>query len=132
MSSSTANSDQIQIPALKLTTDETRVLVECERESLIYRSIPLGLTMAFFTQYGMSRNMITGKGKWLKLTASLFAGYIIGKMSYAPACREKILTQIPHSALAQAIRRDSTPEHETNNDTSRPSFTTRSSNDTNK
>jgi hypothetical protein len=91
------------LPA-QLDRDETHVLAECERESLIYRSIPLGLMTFFATQYAMSRNMITTKGKWVKLGASLFAGYIIGKVSYAPTCRNKILTQIPDSNLAHAIR----------------------------
>lgn len=93
-----------QMPPAQLDGDERRVLAECERESLIYRSIPLGLMTFFATQYAMSRNIITTKGKWFKLGAGLFAGYILGKVSYAPTCRKKILTQIPDSNLAQAIR----------------------------
>jgi hypothetical protein len=92
------------MPPTQLDRDETRVLAECESESLIYRSIPLGLITFFATQYAMSRNIITTKGKWIKLGAGLFAGYIIGKVSYAPTCRKKILTQIPDSNLAHAIR----------------------------
>jgi hypothetical protein len=93
-----------QLPPTQLDRDETRVLAECERESLMYRSIPLGLMTFFATQYAMSRNLITTKGKWFKLGAGLFAGYILGKVSYAPTCRKKILTQIPDSNLAHAIR----------------------------
>ncbi|UJR37954.1 hypothetical protein I4U23_030638 [Adineta vaga] len=93
-----------QMPAPQLNQDETRVLGECEKESLIYRSIPLGLISFFATQYGMQRNIITTKAKWVKLSASLFLGYLIGKISYAPTCRKKILTQIPDSNLAHAIR----------------------------
>jgi hypothetical protein len=93
-----------QMPAVQLDQDETRVLAECERESLMYRSIPLGLMTFFATQYAMSRNLITTRGKWFKLGGGLFAGYILGKISYAPTCRKKILTQIPDSNLAHAIR----------------------------
>ncbi|CAF0722227.1 unnamed protein product [Adineta steineri] len=93
-----------QMPPTQLNQEEKRVLAECEKESLMYRSIPLGLMTFFATQYAMSRNMITTKGKWLKLSTSLFAGYILGKISYAPTCRNKILTQIPESNLAHAIR----------------------------
>ncbi len=93
-----------QMPPAQLDGDERRVLAECERESLIYRSIPLGLMTFFATQYAMSRNLISTKAKWVKLGAGLFAGYILGKVSYAPTCRNKILTQIPDSNLAQAIR----------------------------
>ncbi|CAF1580662.1 unnamed protein product [Adineta ricciae] len=92
---------QMQPP--QLTPDETRVLAECERESLIYRSIPLGLITFFATQFAMQRNIITAKAKWVKLGASLFTGYLLGKISYAPTCRKKILTQIPESHLAHAI-----------------------------
>lgn len=93
-----------QMPPVQLDRDETRVLAECERESLIYRSIPLGLITFFATQYAMSRNIITTKARWIKLGAGLFSGYLIGKVSYAPTCRQKILTQIPNSNLAHAIR----------------------------
>lgn len=89
---------------VQLDPEETRVLAECERESLMYRSIPLGLMAMFATQYGMSRNMLSQNARFFKLGASLFAGYIIGKASYAPACRRKILSQIPNSNLAIAIR----------------------------
>ena len=91
-------------PQVQLDRDETRILAECERESLIYRSIPLGLTALFAAQYAMSRNIITTKAKWVKLGACLFTGYLLGKISYAPTCRKKILTQIPDSHLAHAIR----------------------------
>lgn len=87
-----------------LDDDEKRVLAECERESLLYRSIPLGLIALFGTRYAMSRNIITQQGKFIKFGASLFAGYIIGKVTYAATCRNKILTQIPNSNLAHAIR----------------------------
>lgn len=93
-----------QMPPTQLDDNEKRVLAECERESLIYRSIPLGLITFFATQYAMQRNFITTKAKWAKLGAGLFTGYIIGKVSYAPTCRNKILTQIPDSNLAYAIR----------------------------
>lgn len=104
MSRSPSDPGQPQLPPVQLDQDETRILAECERESLIYRSIPLGLIAFFATQYGMTRNIITPKAKWLKLGASLFSGYIIGKVSYAPTCRKKILSQIPDSNLARAIR----------------------------
>jgi hypothetical protein len=93
-----------QMPPLQLDNDEKRVLAECEKESLIYRSIPLGVMTLFATQYAMSKNMITTRGKWIKLGAGLFFGYIVGKVSYAATCRNKILTQLPNSNLAHAIR----------------------------
>jgi len=100
----TQTHSQMAPAAAQLDRDEIRVLAECERESLMYRSIPLGLMTFFATQYAMSRNLITTKGKWIKLGAALFSGYILGKISYAPTCRKKILTQIPNSNLAHAIR----------------------------
>ena len=102
--SHTANQNHSQTLPTQLDQNEKRVLAECERESLVYRSIPLGLMALFATQYAISRNLITSQAKWLKLGASLFAGYIIGKASYASTCRNKILSQIPNSHLARVIR----------------------------
>lgn len=104
------------MPPMQLDDDEKRVLAECERDSLVYRSIPLGLISFFATQFAMSRNLITPRGKWFKFSASLFAGYIIGKVSYAPTCRNKILTQIPNSNLAYAIRGAETRDGSTASD----------------
>ncbi|CAF1137329.1 unnamed protein product [Adineta steineri] len=96
-------STTIQVPA-QLSRDETRVLEECKHESLMYRSIPLGLGAYFGLQYSMSKNIISTRGKWFKIAGVLIAGYIIGKISYTSTCRKKILTQIPNSSLAQLIR----------------------------
>lgn len=88
----------------RLDRDETRVLNECDREALIYRSLPLGATMFFGTQYAMAIHLISSKNKWLKLGASVFVGGLIGKFSYAAACQRKILEEIPDSHLARLIR----------------------------
>lgn len=104
MSGTTPHPAHPPMPPAQLDHDEKRVLADCERESLMYRSIPLGLVTLFATQYAMSKNVITAKAKWFKLGAGLFAGYIMGKVSYAPTCRKKILTEIPNSNLAYAIR----------------------------
>lgn len=106
--SGTSNTS-IQAPA-QLTRDETRILQECDRESLIYRSLPLGILTFFATQYAMTKNIISTKAKWFKLGGGLFAGYIIGKISYTTTCRNKILTQIPNSSLAQMINGVQPPE----------------------
>jgi hypothetical protein len=88
----------------QLTRDETRILEECDRESLIYRSLPLGILTFAAIQYAMTKNIISTKAKWFKLGAGVFAGYIIGKVSYTFACRKKILTLIPDSGLARMIQ----------------------------
>ena len=88
----------------QLDRDETRVLAECESEALIYRSIPAGVLTFLATQYAMSINLLSTRAKWAKLGASVFAGYFIGKLSYASTCQRKILSEIPHSHLARVIR----------------------------
>jgi hypothetical protein len=60
--------------------------------------------MFFGTQYAMAINLISPKNKWLKLGASVLAGCLIGKFSYAAACQRKILREIPSSNLARLIR----------------------------
>ena len=107
-------------PPAQLSRDETRVLDECDRESLIYRSLPLGILSVLGTQYAMTKNILSFKAKWFKLGLSLFAGYIIGKVSYTFACRKKILREIPNSSLAQMIQgveaqyTNTSPERQTN------------------
>ncbi|CAF1249584.1 unnamed protein product [Rotaria sp. Silwood1] len=96
-------STSIQQPT-QLTRDETRILEECEQESLIYRSLPFSVCAFFAIQYAMSKNIISTKAKWFKLGAGVFAGYMIGKFSYAIACQKKILMKIPDSNLAKIIR----------------------------
>ena len=91
-------------PPTQLTRDETRILEECDRESMIYRGLPLGILSFFATQHAMTKNILSPKAKWFKLGLGLFAGYIIGKISYTSACRKKGLAQIPESNLAQTIR----------------------------
>ncbi|CAF0790333.1 unnamed protein product [Didymodactylos carnosus] len=93
-----------KLPGLTLSTDETKILAECEKESLLYRSIPLGLIGLFGTQLAIQRNILTPKLKYLKLGFGLLTGYILGKISYAPTCKNKILKRIPDSDLARAIR----------------------------
>lgn len=97
------SSNTIHAPEM-LTREETRVLDECDRESIIYRSIPFSIFTFFAMQYAMSKNKISTKGKWIKLGASVFAGYMIGKVSYAFACQKKILAEIPDSNLGRMIR----------------------------
>ncbi|CAF1054822.1 unnamed protein product [Rotaria sordida] len=70
-------------PPKQLNRDETRILEECEQESLIYRSLPLSICSFFAIQYTI---------------------YMIGKFSYALACQKKILMKIPDSNLAKMIR----------------------------
>ncbi|CAF1094192.1 unnamed protein product [Rotaria sordida] len=70
-------------PPKQLNRDETRILEECEQESLIYRSLPLSICSFFAIQYAI---------------------YMIGKFSYALACQKKILMKIPDSNLAKMIR----------------------------
>lgn len=91
-------------PPAQLSREEVRLLEQCERESLIYRSVPLTICSFFAVQYAMSKNILSTRAKWLKLGAAGFAGYIIGKVSYTPACRRKLLAELPDSALAQLIR----------------------------
>ena len=104
MSASASSPDHNDLTTMHLDDDEKRILAECERNSLIYRSIPLGLVAMFSVQYGMKTNFISSNMKFFKLGAALFSGYLIGKVSYAPACRKKILTQIPNSNLAHILR----------------------------
>ncbi|XP_025054119.1 OCIA domain-containing protein 1 isoform X2 [Alligator sinensis] len=74
------------------TEDERRLLRECSRESFWYRSAPYSLISMFLTSHLMKRGVITTNSRFgvvAKLSFAGIIGYVAGKISYMPACREK-------------------------------------------
>ncbi|KAL5011507.1 hypothetical protein ScPMuIL_010058 [Solemya velum] len=94
-------------PRMRLSSEEMKVLRECNSESFYYRCIPFGLGLMGVTQYSVNRGYLAGHpryGALFKNFGALLAGYILGKISYQSKCREKILA-LPDSQLAETLRR---------------------------
>ncbi|XP_041357337.1 OCIA domain-containing protein 1-like [Gigantopelta aegis] len=99
--------------APKLSSEEMLILKECNWESLMYRCIPLGVVFMGTTQFLVKIGYLSGHPKYgslFKNMGALFIGYLAGKLSYQSTCREKILTRIPNSRLAQALSGKKNPE----------------------
>lgn len=95
-------------PGVPALTPEEKVLMdECRRESFYYRALPIGLTFSSLVQLGIANGKIaapTTLSKVIKLFAAGTAGYVLGKASYAGACREKFLQKAPNSNISKMLR----------------------------
>lgn len=88
------------------SSDELRVLKECNTESFFQRSLPIGTAFGvaayFSVKSGYFRpNARFGAGP--KVALSVIFGYFIGKFSYQQKCAEKIM-QLPNSRLAEVLK----------------------------
>ena len=91
---------------IHLTRDETHILEECERESLIYHSVSLSgfiyiyIFFFFAIQYSMSeKSIISTHAKWFILGIDGFVSYCYGKTVIC-ICLSK---EISDSHLAKMI-----------------------------
>lgn len=90
-----------------LTPDELKVLQECNRESFMYRALPLGLGAAVAVQYGTKMGYLTPHpkyGPYIKMMGAGFVGWMVGKFSYRRQCEEKLM-RLPNSVIGEALRR---------------------------
>jgi len=95
-------------PGVPALTPEEKVLMdECRRESFYYRALPIGVTFSSLVQLGIANGKIaapTTTSKIIKMFAAGTAGYMLGKASYAGACREKFLQKAPDSNISKMLR----------------------------
>lgn len=106
---------QIAIPVL--TEEEKQVLKECDRDGFYKRALPLSLgnmLAAHMLVKGGYWNPNPKYGSLPKVLVVGSIGYFLGKLSYLPACQQKVLEKIPNSNLAAQIRKaKGLPEPET-------------------
>ncbi|KAF2357153.1 Ovarian carcinoma immunoreactive antigen [Trinorchestia longiramus] len=91
----------------KFSAEEMRVLKECGRESLLFRSIPFATVTSCLTYYGLAKGYLKTNptfGFFPKVTFAAIVGYFVGKLSYQKQCADMVL-QLPNSKLADAIRK---------------------------
>ena len=90
-----------------LTPEEKVLMDECRSESFYYRALPIGVTFSSLVQLGIANGKIaapTTTSKIIKMFAAGTAGYMLGKASYAGACREKFLQKAPDSNISKMLR----------------------------
>ncbi|XP_076446445.1 OCIA domain-containing protein 1-like isoform X2 [Babylonia areolata] len=92
----------------RLTQEEIKILEECNTESFWYRCMPLGLAFGGATTFLVKAGHLKPHpryGATLKALGAVFLGYVMGKISYQSVCQQKILEKIPHTNLAQSVRK---------------------------
>lgn len=90
----------------KFSTDELRVLRECNVESFWQRSLPLGTAFGVAAYMAVRNGYLKGNtryGAGPKAAVGVIVGYFLGKFSYQQRCAEKIM-QLPNSKLAEMLK----------------------------
>ncbi|XP_026760503.2 OCIA domain-containing protein 1-like [Galleria mellonella] len=90
----------------RFSQDELRVLAECNRESFIQRSLPLGIGLGFGTYTAVQAGHLKPNARFgavPKVSLAVIVGYFLGKLSYQQACAEKLMA-LPGSYIGQLLR----------------------------
>lgn len=90
----------------QFSADELRVIRECDVESLLQRSLPIGTGFGLAAYYAVRHGYLKGSVKWgptPKTVVASIIGYFIGKLSYQNKCAEKIMA-LPDSKLGEMLR----------------------------
>ncbi|XP_037034362.1 OCIA domain-containing protein 1-like [Bradysia coprophila] len=90
----------------QFSPDELRAIKECDVESLIQRSLPIGTGFGLAAYYAVRGGYLKGSVKWgptPKTVVASIIGYFIGKLSYQNKCAEKIMA-LPDSKLGEMLK----------------------------
>ncbi|CAH0716698.1 unnamed protein product, partial [Brenthis ino] len=90
----------------KFSQDELRVLQECNTESFLQRSLPLGTAFGLSALFGVQKGHLKPNprfGAIPKVTLAVIVGYFLGKLSYQQACAEKLMA-LPNSYIGQLLK----------------------------
>jgi len=90
----------------QFTTEEIRVLKECNRESFWYRSVPFGTLLGVGAYYAVRNGYLKPSARFgagPKMFIGSVVGYVFGKVSYRATCVEKLMN-LPNSPLADMLR----------------------------
>lgn len=92
---------------IQFSAEEMEALKECEIESLVQRSIPIGTALGVAAYMGVQRGMLAPHPKFgasPKILGAAFLGFLIGKLSYQAKCAEKLM-RLPNSQVGEMLRR---------------------------
>jgi len=90
----------------QFSPEEQRAIKECDVESLIQRSIPIGTGFGLAAYYAVRGGYLKGSIKYgptPKTVVAVIIGYFIGKFSYQNKCAQKIMA-IPGSKLGEMLK----------------------------
>uniref|UniRef100_A0A336MIB8 CSON000263 protein n=1 Tax=Culicoides sonorensis TaxID=179676 RepID=A0A336MIB8_CULSO len=90
----------------QFSSDELRVLRECNRISFYQRSLPFAGILGSLTYYGVKSGYLTGNPKFgaaPKVAVAIAIGYFVGKVSFQNQCAQMIM-KLPNSKLGEILR----------------------------
>ncbi|CAG9761195.1 unnamed protein product [Ceutorhynchus assimilis] len=90
----------------QFSSEEMRVLRECNKESFFGRSLPFSTILGGLTYYGIHTGLFKRSrsfGAVPKVTAAIITGYILGKFSYHQKCAEKFMA-LPDSKVGRMMK----------------------------
>ncbi|CAG2204812.1 unnamed protein product [Mytilus edulis] len=84
-----------------LSEEEKQLLYGCRKDSFWQRSLPLSIGCFIGLRMAQQKGFV----KWSvwKDFGALFGGYVIGKASFIPVCKRRIVERLPNSNLARAV-----------------------------
>nr|CAD7431004.1 unnamed protein product [Timema monikensis] len=91
----------------KYTTEELRVLRQCNKESFYQRSLPFAAVLGIGAYLGVQAGYFKGHKKYgptWKVMGGAAIGYFLGKLSYQSKCAEKLM-HLPNSPIGELLRR---------------------------
>lgn len=92
---------------IQFSAEDMEVIKQCEIESLIQRSIPIGTIFGVATFAAIKRGLLQPSAKFgntPKIVGACILGYIVGKLSYQQVCAEKLM-RLPNSQVGEMLRR---------------------------
>ncbi|XP_061386524.1 OCIA domain-containing protein 1-like [Musca vetustissima] len=95
------------------TSEELRVLHECNQESFYQRALPLGLTFGGAAYLGVKNGLLKPNAKYgaiPKVVLGVIMGYFVGKWSYKQKCAEKLMA-LPDSKIGEMIKQRKEQQH---------------------
>uniref|UniRef100_A0A1A9WI91 OCIA domain-containing protein n=1 Tax=Glossina brevipalpis TaxID=37001 RepID=A0A1A9WI91_9MUSC len=90
----------------QFSSDELRVLRECNLESFYQRSLPFGTGLGLAAYFAVKQGYLAPSiryGAAPKVMVGVVLGYFVGKFSYQQKCAEKIM-RLPNSRLGELLR----------------------------
>lgn len=92
---------------IQFSAEDMAVIKQCEVESLMKRSIPIGTALGVATYTMIQKGILQPSAKYgptPKVIGACILGYIIGKLSYQSVCAEKLM-RLPNSQIGEMLRR---------------------------
>uniref|UniRef100_A0A0A9YZH1 OCIA domain-containing protein 1 n=1 Tax=Lygus hesperus TaxID=30085 RepID=A0A0A9YZH1_LYGHE len=91
---------------IKFSSDELRVLQQCNKDSFYQRSLPMSAVLGTGTFWAVKAGYLSPGAKFgavPKVAVAVVVGYLLGKISYQQKCAEKLMA-LPDSKVGQMLR----------------------------